>query len=98
MDPLMLPEELTIYAAGELRPQWLAWLDRAAAAGADAACVQGAQVAEVDGAGLQLLLALRRSLAERGLRLQLADASPALQAACAAAGLADALATAGAAA
>ncbi len=89
MDPLNLPSELTIYAAAELRPQWLAWLDRAA--GADDAPVQAAAVTEVDGAGLQLLLALRRSLSAHGLSLRLIDPSPALQEACRAAGLQAAL-------
>jgi len=85
--PLVLPTELTIYTVRELHPQWLAW--SAQAAEADAAFVQGAAVGEVDGAGLQMLLALERTLAERGRRLRIDSPSAALQAACAAAGLAD---------
>lgn len=94
MPTLTLPEELTIYAVGELRPQWLAWLD-AAAAGGEAPPVQAAAVTEVDGAGLQMLLALRHALAGRGLALRLETASTALCEAALAAGLDRALGLAG---
>lgn len=79
MEALSLPVELTIYAVAELRPSWLDWLDRVAAAGEDAAEVRAADVAEVDGAGLQLLLALRRSMHDRRIDLRLREPSPALR-------------------
>ena len=87
--PLLLPPELSIYTVRELHPQWLAWSTAAAATEADAVCAQAAGVGEVDAAGLQMLLALERTLAERGRRLRIDAPSAALQAACTAAGLAD---------
>ena len=81
--PLHLPAELTIYTVGELHPQWLAWL-----AGDDAiAAVQGEVVDQVDAAGLQLLLALQRALADRGRQLELRSPSAALRGGCEALGL-----------
>ena len=80
---LRLPAELTIYTAGELHPQWLAWL----AANDTAAAVEADAVDQVDAAGVQLLLALQRALAGRGRPLALHNPSAALQAACAALGL-----------
>ena len=80
---LRLPAELTIYTAGELHPQWLAWL----AANDTAAAVEADAVDQVDAAGVQLLLALQRTLAGRGHPLALHSPSAALQAACAALGL-----------
>lgn len=90
--PLALPAELTIYTVGELHPQWLAWLGQCTAGEAalpvDArAEVQAAAVDQVDGAGLQLLLALQRSLAESGRRLAIATPSDVLCRACASLGL-----------
>jgi anti-anti-sigma regulatory factor len=80
-----LPAELTIYAASELRTQWLAALD---AAPPDADCeVDASAVADVDAAGLQLLLALSRQLAARDRTLRLASPSERLREACAALGL-----------
>jgi ABC-type transporter Mla MlaB component len=83
--PLRLPAELTIYTVGELHPQWLAWL----AASEPVAAVTGECVDQVDAAGLQLLLALQRALANKGHSLALHDPSTALQAACQALGLQD---------
>ncbi|KPF43246.1 hypothetical protein D621_19940 [beta proteobacterium AAP51] len=80
---LRLPAELTIYTAGELHPQWLAWL----AASDTAAAVEADAVDQVDAAGVQLLLALQRALAGSGRPLALHSPSAALQAACAALGL-----------
>lgn len=75
-----LPGELTIFTVGEWHPRLLAWLDD----GADSPlAVDAAPLAEVDGAGVQLLIALRRSLHERGRSLALSGATPVLQAACA---------------
>ena len=87
---MRLPAELTIYTVGELHPQWLAWMEqmgtRARAPGGSAA-VRADAVDQVDAAGLQLLMALQRSLASRGLRLDLLDPSEPLRAGCQALGL-----------
>lgn len=92
---LSLPAELTIYTVAELHPQWLAWLDEAEAppdkSALDDALLRqadGAAVAEVDAAGVQLLLALHKSLAQRGMNLQLLDPSRVLSEACTALGVA----------
>lgn len=83
-----LPADLTIYAVAACRETLLAALDRL---DADDAPFQlpAQRVEEVDAAGLQLLLALERSLARRGHRLQLQAPSPALVAACQRLGLQD---------
>lgn len=81
-----LPEELTIYVAGELRPRWLQWIDED---GDDACRVDAAAVAQVDAAGLQLLVALDRALVRRDRRLLLSEPSQALREACSALGLGD---------
>ncbi len=88
--PLVLPAELTIYTVGELRPQWLAWLaETPVANGAEeTVAVDGAAVAEVDAAGVQLLLSLQRSLIDRQQALRLLAPSRTLAAACTALGLA----------
>lgn len=87
MHTLHLPAELTIYAVAELHPQWLAWAQHAA--GPDGPpTVDGSAVEQVDGAGLQLLVALQHSLAGSGQPLRLTGASDALRDACAALGLA----------
>jgi len=87
--PLALPAELTIYAVGELHPQWLAWLGEGLASlpAEVPAEVQAAAVEQVDGAGLQLLLSLQRALADRGRTLQIQAPSEVLRAGCAALGL-----------
>ena len=71
---LVLPGELTIYTVGELHPQWLAWVEAAAApaeGGAACAEVQADAVDQVDAAGIQMLVALERATAARGRRLVL---------------------------
>jgi anti-anti-sigma regulatory factor len=80
-EPLVLPAELTIYVAAELRAPWLEWLDAAAGDGA-VALVDGHAVEEIDAAGLQCLLALARSLEARQQRLLLTQPSEALGRAC----------------
>jgi len=90
---LRLPQELTIYAVGELHPQWLAWL--ATAAGREEAEVDANEVDQVDAAGLQLLVALERSLADRGVRLRINEPSAALRQGCGVLGLVDWLAGSG---
>lgn len=86
--PHVLPAELTIYTVGELRPQWLAWLDPAAAAWPDPLVLDASPVAEVDAAGVQLLQSLANTLAQRQGLLRLDSPSRALVQACAALGLA----------
>ncbi len=85
--PQPLPDELTIYTVGELRPQWLAWL-QALPDGQPQASIDAGTVGQVDAAGLQLLLSLDRALAGRGTALRLADPSAALRDGCAGLGLA----------
>ena len=89
---LQLPQELTIYAVGELHPQWLAWLADAAAQGGEEAEVDAQAVDQVDAAGLQMLVSLQRSLADRGLRLRLNGPSEPLRQGCRALGLCEWLA------
>jgi anti-anti-sigma factor len=84
---LQLPPELTIYAAAELHPQWLAWLAAASGPGREEAVVDAHAVDQVDAAGLQLLVSLERSLTDRGVRLRLNAPSSALHQACEALGL-----------
>lgn len=91
-----LPAELTIYHVAELHRDWLARLmaiDRepAEATNAPSACIDATALQQLDGAGLQLLLALRKALAERGIVVQLQGAGGVLQAAAAALGLAASL-------
>ena len=85
MEPsFSLPAELTIYTVGELFPQCQVWMH------ADARSelpVQAQDVAEVDAAGVQLLLAWSRTLVAGQRCLQLVAPSAALVAACAALGV-----------
>jgi ABC-type transporter Mla MlaB component len=84
---LVLPQELTIYTVGELRNSWLSWLSEHA----DEQHVDASLVDQVDGAGLQLLLSLARSMATHDVTLQLDDPSSTLLAACSTLGLIDPL-------
>ncbi|MBP6225393.1 MAG: STAS domain-containing protein [Rhizobacter sp.] len=85
---LSLPAELTIYTVGELRPQWLSWLAGFADDDAPAdASVDGSAVDQIDAAGVQLLMALSRSLAAAQRSLQFLSVSPVLATACSALGL-----------
>ena len=88
---LALPAELTIYTAAETRQQWLAWL---AAGDAQTLQVDASGVTEVDAAGLQLVVALGRSLGAQQRRLRLACPSPTLRGACERLGLSSLLDTA----
>lgn len=72
-----LPEALTIYQVGPVRELFLKWLKRPPANGRTFK-LDGSAVAEVDGAGLQLLLSLVKSLSQRQCSLQVVNASPAL--------------------
>ena len=82
---LALPAEMSIYNVAELRGQWLDWLDAAPAEGPGR--VDASAVAEIDAAGLQLLLSLAGALERRRRSLQLLQPSAALQSACKALGL-----------
>jgi anti-anti-sigma regulatory factor len=87
-----LPSELTIYTVGELRPQWLRWL--AEEAESERFALGAGAVAEVDAAGVQMLLSLQRSLASRRQGLCLTEPSRTLAEACKALGLAELLSAA----
>lgn len=92
MDTLHLPAELSIYTAAELHPQWLAWANQGSLDPQDA-LADGTAVDQIDGAGVQLLVALQRCLAARGCTLRLCAPSRSLRDACAALGLAGWLAS-----
>lgn len=83
---LSLPEELTIYTAGELHPRWVDWLQTVPAEGA-VVDIRADAVDQVDAAGLQLLLALERALTARGATVSLVASSAALRSGCDAIGL-----------
>jgi anti-anti-sigma regulatory factor len=72
-----LPVELTIYTASEAHTAMCAWK-----ADGPALQVDAAAVAEIDSAGVQLLIALARPAALRGQPLVLAQPTPALAAIC----------------
>jgi anti-anti-sigma regulatory factor len=91
--PSALPSELTIYTAAETRTALLATLAAQPADAEGELALDGGAVAEVDGAGLQLLVSLARSLESRGRRLRVDRPTSALSAACSALGLAHLIAT-----
>ena len=83
---LTLPAELTIYTVSELRPAWMSWLAECRAPndpGEVWVHAHAQAVDTVDAAGLQLVLALARSLGEQGRELRLIQASETLVEACA---------------
>lgn len=87
-DTLVLPAELTICSAAQTRESWLGML----ASDAEGPLrVQGGDVDDIDAAGLQLLVSLRRTLAARQRALHLLEPSEVLRAACARAGLSELL-------
>ncbi len=65
--------DLTIYRAAELKPALAAALE-----GVGPFAIDLARVTEIDGAGLQLVVAARREAARRGRPVTLAGASPAV--------------------
>ncbi|MDD0837400.1 STAS domain-containing protein [Curvibacter sp. HBC61] len=77
--PFNLPAELTIYTAESTRQALLGWLQVPADAGQLSRPLHGAEVSEVDGAGLQLLGSLANSLAAQGQTLELHQPSPVLR-------------------
>ncbi|MDY6944770.1 MAG: STAS domain-containing protein [Pseudomonadota bacterium] len=88
-----LPAEMTIYSATGLRTTFKQWLrktsrrKRAGALPGKPLVVDAALVVEIDAAGLQLLIALSRSLAAEQRPLQLDRPSQALRTACSTLGL-----------
>lgn len=85
--PCVLPAELTIYTISELYAQCVGWVHAPVTEDNDVCLsVNADSVAEVDAAGVQLLLSLSNSLTAQRRRLQLIAPSQALRAACAALG------------
>ncbi len=80
---LALPQELSIYTASETRADWLTWLGDLP----DEFEIDGSAVEQVDGAGLQLLVALCHAVKHRGRPWRLVSVSATLQAACLALGV-----------
>ena len=77
-----LPAELTIYTAAQTRLELLEWLGAAPDDAGEPFVIDGSAVTEVDGAGVQLLVALSRSLLAQGRRLAIAAPAEALASAC----------------
>lgn len=77
-----LPAELTIYAAAQTRDLLLELLAADDGAAGMPFVIGAEGVAEVDAAGVQVLVALSRSLAARGRRLILDKPAQALVTAC----------------
>ncbi len=69
-----LGEDLTVYAVHALKPRLLAALDDQPTLSLDLG-----EVCEIDGAGVQLLLATQREAARRGGSLRLSAVSPTAQ-------------------
>lgn len=82
-----LPAELTIYTAAETHRQWMQWWAQRDPATHDVVSVDAAALGSIDAAGLQLLVSLRRLLAQRGAELRLTRPSEVLRAASAAMGV-----------
>ncbi len=82
-----LPNELSIYTVAEVRSQWLTQLAEPEADQA-AVALDGAAVVRVDAAGVQLLIALAKALAQHHRPLHLTAPSAPLIEACQALGAA----------
>ncbi len=85
-----LPGEVTIYSVSELKVQCLAWMGASAPdneTGGDRWPLDASAVDQIDAAGIQLLIALSRSLARLDKTLLLQQPSVPLATACAALGL-----------
>ena len=86
-----LPEELSIYTAGEVRGQCLTWIGEPLAEGEASSGtwpLDARAVDQVDAAGVQLLVSLSHTLSRQYQRLHLLQPSGPLTEACAALGLA----------
>ena len=80
-----LPAELNIYGVLDVRDSLLAWVSAQGANGREVLEISARDVAEVDGAGLQLLAAL----SNMDTPWRLVDASEIFQSSCRTLGLAD---------
>jgi ABC-type transporter Mla MlaB component len=80
--PFELPAELNIYTATETAQALLRWFQYAQTQQMSMLPVNGQSVAEVDAAGLQLLLSLHNSCNNHALAWQLQQPSAVLAAAC----------------
>lgn len=76
---LALEGDITIAAAAALRPELLCALAELGEAAAATLRLDLQRVESLDSAGIQLLLATRCSLAERGQQLELSNAQPAVR-------------------
>ena len=83
-EPNVLPPELTIYTVGEWHPRLLDWVGSGPEADAvdDTLQLDAAAVAEVDAAGLQLLVSLANTLGQQLRPLALLRPSQPLVDAC----------------
>lgn len=77
-----LPAELTIYSVGATRDALLEWLTQQDPKPGDRVEIDAAHVDDIDGAGIQLLGALTKTLSERGVLWQVNDASTHLMEIC----------------
>jgi anti-anti-sigma regulatory factor len=80
-DDQTLPQEFTIYVVGEWHARCLRWLGQDDAHGG-ALRLDASQVAELDTAGVQLLISLANGLARRDRQLLLVRPSATLSAVC----------------
>ncbi|WP_407309137.1 lipid asymmetry maintenance protein MlaB [Pseudomonas sp. nanlin1] len=71
---LAVDGEMSIYTAAELKGELLGWLEPATQTRLDLA-----QVSEIDAAGVQLLLLIRRQVLAAGQSLTLIECSPAVR-------------------
>ena len=81
LDMPALPTELTIYTVSECASQWASWLDDLEPH-AEVLCIDASAVGDVDGAGVQLLVALANALRQRQHGLRLLRPTVALGSAC----------------
>ena len=94
-DALHLPSELSIYSVGEVHQAWMSrWGDLRALPLDEEFLIHADQVEQIDAAGVQLLLSLRRFLVSRGARPRFKDPSAILMASCASLGVFELLDTA----
>jgi len=77
-----LPAELSIYTVADTHRAWLQWWGEHAKRAEREVAVDAAAVDVIDGAGLQLLIALGHQAQGLGRRVHLAQPSAPLQAAC----------------
>jgi ABC-type transporter Mla MlaB component len=80
--PFELPAELNIYTAAETTQALLRWLQFAQSQQINLLQIDGRSVAEVDAAGLQILLSLHNTCSNHALAWQLHQPSQTLAAAC----------------